>query len=91
MCPLRSPESRSKGLAGVEWVQPPHVLPEALRWKAFWIATIGGLGVLDTWRASKHDGSTLSEHGRLIIRTDTPTGKVLFSLGCIAFWHHILK
>ena len=76
-------------------LQPPHTTRKALRWPIFWIGTIGGLGVFDAWRASKHDGSTLSEVTRELFRTDQPPGRAAFAaalaVGAGALAIHILR
>lgn len=76
-------------------LQPPHTARKGLRWPIFWIGVIGGLGVFDAWRATKEDGSTLSECTRRIFDTDSPDGRELFTLfleaGSAALLAHILR
>lgn len=91
---LRAPQSPSDGLPALCGVQPPHVTPEARRWAIFWMVAIGGLGVLDGWRATKHDGSTVSELTRAAFAVDTPRGRQAFGacwgLSYSLFSDHIL-
>jgi hypothetical protein len=60
-------------------------------WTKAWFGIFGCLGVLDIWRMTKHDESTLSETARHVLRTDTPQGKALFLVLTYAFVRHILK
>ena len=43
-----------------------------------WLLILGGLGAFDAWRATKHDGSTLSEVTRSVFGTHQPTGRAVF-------------
>lgn len=61
----------------------PPAPGKPLRWAVFWVAVIGGLGVFDGWRATKRDGSTLSEVTREVFRVDTPHGRAVFAA---LFW-----
>lgn len=76
-------------------LQPPHITSRPLRWKIFWVAVIGGLGAFDAWRASKRDGSTLSEVTRTLYGTHQPTGRAAFlaslTAGSVVLAGHILK
>lgn len=76
-------------------LQPPHTTSQALRWPIFWIGVLGGLGVFDAWRSTKHDGSTLSECARRLFGTDTPEGQAIFTLlleaGSAKLLTHILR
>ena len=84
-----------ESLTGGGLVKPSHTTREGLRWQIFWIATIGGLGVFDAWRASKRDGSTFSECTRRTFNTDDPRGSALFTraleVGSAALLAHILR
>jgi hypothetical protein len=77
------------------WTRLPLLTPTALRWPVFWIGAIGGLGVFDAWRATKHDGSTLSEVTRVLFGTHRPTGQAAFlasfAAGAAVLAHHIIK
>lgn len=76
-----------------------HIHPPAprkpLRWAVFWAAAIGGLGVFDGWRATKHDGSTLSEITRELFQVNTPQGRAVFTalfwIGAETLAAHICK
>lgn len=76
-------------------MKPSHTTCEALRWPIFWIGTIGGLGALDAWRATKHDGSTLSEVTRVLFGVHQPTGRAVFlaalGAGGAVLAGHIIK
>ena len=75
--------------------QPPHITRKPLRWTLFWIGYFAGFAVFDGWRASKRDGSTLSEVTRHVFNTHTTHGKVAFAsalaAGAICLAGHILK
>jgi hypothetical protein len=76
-------------------MKPSHTTWEAVRWPIFWASVIGGLGVFDAYRATKHDGSTLSECTRRLFRTDGPPGQALFraclEVGAAELTAHILR
>ena len=76
-------------------MKPSHTTPEALRsalgWRLFWVSVIGWLGVFDAWRATKRDGSTLSEVTRVLFRTDHPAGRAAFLAALAALAVHIIK
>jgi hypothetical protein len=76
-------------------LQHPHTTWQALRWPIFWIGLIAGLGVFDAWRATKMDGSTLSEVTRVVFAVDQPTGRTVFlaslEVGSAVLAAHILK
>lgn len=73
----------------------PPATPQALRWAIFWIALLAGLGVFDAWRATKADGSTLSEVTRLVFRVHRAPGRAVFlaalAAGAAVLATHILK
>ena len=81
--------------AAMSGLQHPHATPQALRWPIFWIGVIGSLGVFDAWRATKHDGSTLSEVTRVLFGTHQPTGRAVFlaalTAGAAVLAAHIIK
>lgn len=54
------------------------------QWCVFWFSVIGTLGLLDYWRSTKHDGSTLSECVGAI-KDSVPHGDVIFAAGWNAF------
>lgn len=60
-------------------------------WLKVWGGVFGCLGVLDIWRMTKHDESTLSESIRRVFRTDTLVGRALFLTALVIFARHILK
>lgn len=76
-------------------MKPSHTTRKALRWPIFWIGVIGGLGVFDAWRATKEDGSTLSESVRVLFNTHSPIGRALFTFfmkaGTAILTAHILR
>lgn len=73
----------------------PPVTPQALRWAIFWVALLAGLGVFDAWRATKADGSTLSEVTRMIFRVHSAPGRAAFlatlAAGSALLALHIIK
>lgn len=77
------------------WHSDPPVTVQGLRWAIFWIALLAGLGVFDAWRATKADGSTLSEVTRMIFKVDRAPGRAVFlmslSAGAALLATHILK
>lgn len=83
------------GLVEPRWPCPPPDTPEALRWAFLWSGAVGGLGVLDAWRNTKHDGSTFSEVNRALFAVHTTPGRLLFlaawAAGTVAYARHILK
>jgi hypothetical protein len=62
---------------------------------AFWVSVFAALGVVDLWLDTKHNGSTLSEVGRHLFRTDTRAGRIAFVASWLALsaWllPHILR
>lgn len=86
MWPLRRPQRPADGLATLAWATTPQGGLNASKrrfWLRVWGTIFGCLGVLDIYRMTKHDGSTLSASIRYVFSTDTPEGKVLF-LGALA-------
>lgn len=85
---------RSDGLPALRWVQPHHKPSAALRWALFWMGSVGVLGLLDGWRATRHDGSTISELTRVAFATHTPSGRLAFAAcwgaASALFLRHIL-
>lgn len=75
-----------------DWTNP---IPKALRWPIFWAAFWTGFGLLDYWRNTKHDGTTVSELTRVLFKTDTPRGRSNFLAfltgGAVILARHILK
>lgn len=75
--------------------QPPQITWKAVGWPIFWIGTIASLGAFDAWRATKCDGSTLSECTRVVFGVDEPFGRMVFQItlevGSAALAGHILK
>lgn len=73
----------------------PPATPQALRWAIFWIALLAVLGVFDAWRATKSDGSTLSEVTRMIFKVNRAPGRAVFLMtltaGAGLLATHILK
>lgn len=59
-------------------------------WAGFWGGTFVAFGVIDLYRMTKHDGSTLSENIRRVFRTDTPEGEALFLAALAVLARHIL-
>jgi hypothetical protein len=76
-------------------LQPSHTTWQAVRWPILWVGLIGGLSVFDAWRASKEDGSTLSEVTRVLFAVDQPAGRAAFlaslKVGSAVLEAHILK
>lgn len=54
-----------------------------------WLTIGGAVGVLDYWRDTKKDGTTISENLRVL--TATTFGKVAFVSGLLGFAKHILS
>lgn len=83
------------GPAGVRWTQPPPLTPEARRWAICWVTALGVGGCVDYWRATHHDGSTVSELVRSLFDTSTPQGRARFlavlATGTTVFALHILN
>lgn len=76
------------------WTQPPHTTSAALRWRFLWLGFGASIGVVDAWRSTKHDGSTISELNRVAFATHTRQGRATFvaTLGALGalYAHHIL-
>lgn len=73
-------------------MNPSSLTQKGLRWLFFWIGFGALFGALDGWRATKHDGTSVSELLRSIFHTDTTGGKVAFTatlvlLFFIFLWH----
>jgi hypothetical protein len=72
----------------------PHRGSSALerrKWLVVWSTLIGCLGVLDIYRMTRRDQSTLSETIRFVLHTDTPAGKAIFLTAVAVFVIHILN
>lgn len=90
MCPLRRPQRPAERLVTLSRATPPQ-RGSRRSWRAFWITAFLAGGVVDVWRMSKKDGTTLSETIRWGFGTDTPLGKVEFLCGLAALGWHILN
>lgn len=54
-------------------------------WVTFWV----GFGLLDY--AADRKGKSLCTSARRVLRTDTSTGKAVFTAGLVVLWKHVLK
>lgn len=73
-------------------MRPLAVTQKALKWLFFWTGFGALFGVLDAWRTSKHDGTSVSEILRAVFQTHTNEGKIafgaiLFLLAFLFLWH----
>jgi hypothetical protein len=79
----------------MQWTPGPPRTSQALRWPLVWVAILGSLGAFDAWRATKRDGSTLSEVTRAAFGTHQPTGRAAFlaslAAGSAVLAVHIIK